>query len=354
MSHAEPIGGIVGAATRTAHKAYGIINNPDAWALRLVFFAGIITVIKKNYVPEEPWSYAMWFGITLGIAALLYEMSASKGLVRAWYRGRFGAMVTSAVMWAVAIGFSVNNWVGAAAENQAEKTNVHKAAYLQTQDTRKAVTDLEKELARLQAKHDWSKSVDAPDSYDARIEAAEADAAYEATRRGCKSKCIAKQQLAASLKAERAIAIDRATTAEEIKVIQTKLDEARTIAASTKVETSEARNDLVILTRYAGMSEEGAQLFNGLFSILAISVFISLASMRAELDKLRAEGPRQRSNLGIKLKVWFARTFLGRDPKHTTMKEEVHNHVTVSDERAVKALKEIAAEMRLPQKLAAA
>lgn len=350
----EPVGGLIGGAaalSRSARKAYGALANPDAWALRLVFFAGVITILKKAglSIPE----YMVLFGVALGLAALLYEMSASRAAVRAWWEGRPGAMLWSGVIWAVAFGFSVNNWIGAASEGQAEKTNVHKAAFSLTQDTRKAVTDLEKEVARLEAKYDWSKSLDAPESYAARIKAAEDDAAFEATRKGCKSKCIAKQQLAASLKAERANAMDRALTMEEIKIAKGKLDEARHVAATTKVETSEGRSDLLILTKYAGMTEESAQVFNGLFSIIVVSIFLSFGSMRAEMEDLRRSGARRHSNLGIKIKRWFARVFLGREPNDVKV---IENHTTIdrTDDSWKRELHDAANSFRIPSLGAAA
>lgn len=335
----EPVGGLVGGAAalgrsagNAARKTYSVIANPDRWALYLVLFAGVITIIKKNATPEI-WTYTMWFGIALGIAALLYEMSTSKSMAKALYHGRPGAFAWSFFIWAIAFGFSVNNWIGAASENQADKTNLHKAAFNQSADVRKAVKDLEGQLEIKTNSVNWSKTLDAPDSYDARIAAAEQDAQYEATRKGCKSKCIAKQQLAASLKADRQNAINRATTQEEIKVLQGKIEEARKIAANTKVETSENRSDLIILTKYAGMSEESAQIFNGLFSIIAISIFLSFASMRDQWEIERSSGPRQHSNIGTKIKRWFARVFLGREPKDVRV---INNTEIRTDREAAK------------------
>lgn len=316
----EPIGGLVGGAAalsataaETARKAYGFIANPDAWALRLVFFAGFITILKKAgvHIPE----YMVLFGVTLGLAALLYEMSASRAAVRAWWEGRPGAMLWSGVIWAVAFGFSINNWIGAASEGQVEKTNTHKAAFHQAADIRNTIKDLEGQLEIKTKSVDWSKTLEAPDAYDAKIKAAEDDAAYEATRNGCRSKCIAKQQVAASLKADKKNAVNRMETQEEIKVLQVKLDEARGKASNTKMEVSEERSDLLILTKYAGMSEEGAQIFNGLFSIMVVSIFLSFGSMRAELDELRRTGERKKSELMMKFKTWFCRVFFGRNPK---------------------------------------
>ena len=301
-----------GAASRSTKTAVGIISQPEKWALYLVLFAGVITIIKKNATPDM-WSYAMWFGIALGLAALLYEMTASRGIVRAYWEGRAGSMLWCGMIWAVAFGFSVNNWMGAASENQAEKTNLHKAAYTATVDTRQALKDAEDTLARLKGKFDWSKSLDAPESYESRITAAESDAAYEASRGGCKSKCIAKQQLAANLKAERANAIERATTAEEIKVAERKVEDTRKTASSTKVEVSEKRNDLLVLTRYAGMTEESAQIFNGLFSIMVVSILLSFGSMYAEVERLRETQARRGFGFFAKLRNWYHRAMYGED-----------------------------------------
>lgn len=307
--------GAVSSINTRARNAATFLANPDRLAIWLVLFAGVVTILKKNgvVVPQ----YMMLFGVALGLAALLYEMSASRAMMRSFYEGKGFSFMCNAAIWAVAFGFSVNNWIGAASEGQAEKTNVHQAAFSATQDTRKALKDAEATLARLNGKFDWSKSLDAPESYEARIKAAEADAAFEETRGGCKSKCIQKQQLAASLKAERANSIDRATTAEEIKAASKKVEDARQVATNTKVETSEERSDLLILTSYAGMTEKGAQIFNGLFSIMVVSIFLSFGSMRDEFAKLQKEGPRQSFSFFGRLYRWFYRLLTGTDaPAH--------------------------------------
>lgn len=306
-------GGLIGAASSInarAKSAFSFISNPDRMAIWLVLFAGVVTILKKNGVniPE----YMMLFGVALGIAALLYEMSAARAMMRSFWEGKGFSLMCNGLIWAVAFGFSVNNWIGAASEGQAEKTNLHKAAYAATADTRQALKEAEDTLARLKGKFDWSKSLDAPESYDARIEAAEADAKYESTRGGCKSRCIAKQQLAANLKAERANAIDRAATAEEIKVAERQVMEAREVASNTKTETSTERSDLLILTSYAGMTEQSAQIFNGLFSIIVVSIFLSFGSMRDEFAKLANEGPRRPFEMFGKVYRWFYRLLTGK------------------------------------------
>jgi hypothetical protein len=338
-------GGLIGAASnlggatsRAFKKTFSFISNPENYALYLVLFAGIITVFKKNYVAGDFWSYAMWFGTALGLAALFYEMTASKGLVRAWWSGRLGSMVWCGALWAVAFGFSINNWVGAAAENQAEKTNLHKTAFTASVNTSKALKDAEETLSRLKGKFDWSKSLDAPESYDARIKAAEADAVFEATRNGCKSKCIAKQQLAASLKADRANAIDRAATAEEIKVAEKQVAEARKVVASTKTETSEERKDLVVLTKFAGMTEDNAQLFNGLLSIVVVSILLSFGSMFNELERLRMTSERTRFSLFSRFYRWGYTLLTG---KPAPMPPVIHNHTDPHGRQALSGVEHL-------------
>ena len=133
-------GGLVGMLAGLGAKSKGLLARIDHIAILLVLFAGIITIFKKNYT-ENPWEYAMWFGVSLGIAALLYEMSSAKAIARAVFNAKPGALFASVFIWAVAFGFSVNNWVGAASQSQTDKSNVHKAAYLATSDTRKTVTE---------------------------------------------------------------------------------------------------------------------------------------------------------------------------------------------------------------------
>ena len=93
------------------------------------------------------------------------------------------------------------------------------------------------------------------------------------------------------------------------------------------------------------MSEQGAQIFNGLFSILVVSLFISFGSMRAELDELRKEGPRRKLHLFARLRHSLASMWDGNATPFQS-KSEVHNHVTISDEVAVAKLRHFGEQMR--------
>ena len=115
-------GGLIGVASSINARAKSVasfISNPDRMAIWLVLFAGVVTILKKNgvHIPE----YMMLFGVALGIAALLYEMSAARAMMRSFWEGKGFSLMCNSLIWAVAFGFSVNNWIGAASEGQARR-----------------------------------------------------------------------------------------------------------------------------------------------------------------------------------------------------------------------------------------
>jgi hypothetical protein len=80
----------------------------------------------------------------------------------------------------------------------------------------------------------------------------------------------------------------------------------------------------VVLTKFAGLSEEDAQLFNGLFAIIAVSIFLSFGSMQAEWERLSASAKRQKWHFWLALKRWYCQLMLGREPEHVTV-QNVYN-----------------------------
>ena len=101
------------------------------------------------------------------------------------------------------------------------------------------------------------------------------------------------------------------------------------------------------------MTEESAQLFNGLFSIVVVSILLSFGSMRDELEHLRRTSSRRKSDFGLRLRRWFSRVFLGREPRDVKIieaasgeKSVLHNHVTINDASAIKELRDTLAKMK--------
>lgn len=322
-------GGLVGLISGLAGKVGTLAGKAEGLALGLVFMAGVITILKKAGL-EIP-SYAMWFGVTLGIAALLYEMHSAKAMARAWFNAKPGALAAATAIWLCAFGYSVNNWMGAASESQAEKTNMHKAAFLATGDTRKALADAEAKVARLSDARMLMKPKTSASAAQALVNTSEAHKRFRDTD-GCKV-TNGKNQRAfcdayASAVSDVALWDQIAKQEIELGEAEAAAADARKVAAGTKVETSEARSDLVLLTKYAGMSEEDAQIFNGLGAIIAISIFLSFGSMRAELEKLAATGRRRPFNFWLALRRWYCRLMLGREPENVKVE---HNHYGTLD-----------------------
>ena len=309
MSDLTPSGGLAGLGKRL----FGL--NSEDIALKLVCAAGVITILKKAglQIPD----YAMYFGVSLGIAALLYEMHSAKAIARAWFNARPGALAAATAIWICAFGYSVNNWMGAASESQAEKSNVHKTAFLNSQDVRKELADADSKVARLTEERNLMKPKTSVAAARATIATSEAHKFWRSTdacktTRGPQTRAFCDAY--ASAVAD--VALWNSIAKQEIALADAESDakEARAKAGATKVESSEGRTDLVILTKYGGLSEEDAQIFNGLGAIIAISIFLSFGSMRSELEKLSLTGTRKRFNFGLALRRWYYQTMYGKEP----------------------------------------
>lgn len=290
-------GGLIGATARAGTRLTESLRNHDGWAIRLVFIAGVLTIMHKSGIHEiesviPP--YAVVFAICLGLAALLYEMNATTYALRAFWSGRMVGTIGWSFVWAVAFAYSMNQWIGAASENEGAKSNHHKAAYFQTVDARKNLDTSQRTVDRLEEKLRMAP-VRTADAAQAAIDNAMSHRFWKITD-GCKSTKGPQTRSFcsdyASAVADKAGATEAITLREELKTAKADLTSARQAVASTGVEVSEGRNDLVILTKYAGMAEDDARTLNALGSIIAISIFLSVATALRELEHLRATQQR--------------------------------------------------------------
>lgn len=336
MSNATK-GGLFGAASKAAAGAKSLVYRAENLAIPLVLFAGVITIIKKNYT-DDPWSYAMWFGVSLGIAALLYEMTSAKAIAKNWYQAKPGALAASAMIWVCAFGYSVNNWMGAASESQAEKTNLHQTAFVASQTAGDTLKAAKSDLDRIQKKMDARGQMLVNGHAIRTVEAAQADIdsamvhKHWNTTDGCKEpKGKTTRAFCDTYRgalSEKSLAIEAATDAEELKAAKDAFASASKVSANTKTETSSARGDLMILTSWAGLDEQTAQTVNGLGAIIAVSIFLSFGSMRAEMERLQASGvARKRFDAIGKLYRWVYRILNGQDAPNTHVIERtIHTH----------------------------
>lgn len=284
--------GLIGAIKRGSANIAGSIQNHDAWAIRLVFFAGIITILHKAGVPVT--HYGVLFAVALGVAALLYEMNATTYALRAFWGGRFIGTIGWAFVWAVAFAYSMNQWVGAASESEAGKSNIHKAAFVEQVDTRAAVKRAETEVNRLE-KRLALQPVRTAEAAQAAIDNAKSHKFWKVTGECTATKGPQTRQFCsdyASAVADKAGATEAMQVKEELSSAKADLTKARMQASSAPAEFTEAHNDLVILTKFAGLNEDDARVLNALGSIIAISIFLSIATALRELERLRATEKR--------------------------------------------------------------
>lgn len=303
--------GLLGALRRAGSGVAASISKHDAWSIRLVFFAGIVTILQKAGV-SVPY-YPIVFAVSLGVAALLYEMNATTYSLRAFWSGRpFGA-IGWALVWCVAFLYSMNQWVGAASENEAKKSNLHKAAFTQTVDNRDALAKASREVDRLQEKLRMAP-VRTAEAAQASIDNAMSHKFWRLTD-GCKETRGPQTRKFcsdyASAVADKAGATEAMTLREELKSAQDKYELAKADVGKTQ-EFTEARNDLVILTDFAGLSERNARVVNALGSIIAISIFLSLATALREMEALRKDGPRK--PMFGSIFRWLRQIMTGKEP----------------------------------------
>lgn len=318
---ANPTGGLVGASGSLFRNARTLLPTGNKLAFYLVFGAGAITVLKKAGVNIP--DYGMWFGIALGIAALLYEATASRDAVRAWWHGRAGSMLAAGAIWFCAFAFSVNNWIGAASENQVEKSNIHKTALMTTQNVTGNLADAEKKLDRLSEERNLMKPTQSVAAARAVVQSSEVHRWFTGATEGCKvtkgpqTRAFCDKYFAATAD----VALWDQIAKQEIAIGEAEgaVKEARQTVASTKIETSEERGDLVLLTKWGGLAEADAATLNGLFAIVVVSIFLSFGSMRSEVEELSRSGARTPFSWGLKLRRWFSNTLYGTEPGNVTV-----------------------------------
>lgn len=295
--------GLAGAFRRGTSGIIGSIKNHDNWAIRLVFFAGFITILQKAGIPVP--HYAAAFAVALGVAALLYEMNAATYALRSFWNGRPVGMVGWSAIWLCAFAYSAVQWSGAASQNEANKTNLHKAAYSTQADTRAAVKRAEAEVDRLE-KRLTMQPVRTAEAAQAAIDNAMAHKFWKTTD-GCKATKGPQTRAFcsdyASAIADKAGATDAMQVKEELKAAKDDLAKARAEAAAAPAQFSEARSDLSLLKRVSNMSDEDAEMFSGAFGILLISVLLSFATMLREMEHLRAT--QKRVPL-FRVRAWWA------------------------------------------------
>lgn len=351
-----------GSANRSAKAGIGFFAKPELWAVRLALFAGIIAVSAKSGI-RDGISAESLFALSIGLAGLMLEASSAKNVMRSFWEGRpFGATVW-ATLWVCAFAYSGFQWISVAAEGEAEKSNIHKAAALKTTDVR---DDLQRAAAKVQNLRQKSENlrVAAWESIptvggvqitdvaqaDALIAKAKGNTRFWNLTNGCtetkgpqtRAFCGEyRDALAARASAEkRAVIAEEYKSAEaEVKEAEAKLEQARGVASNTRVESNSERSDLLLLANIMSIEgdnkEQQVEQYASLFKVLAVSIFLSLGAAMLELENLRAKGPRRRLNLFARFYRFVYGLVFGKEPPG--YKTEVHVHTDRSTAVAFKA-----------------
>lgn len=172
--------------------------------------------------------------IGIGLAAVTVLVAILLNFVDvAWRQGAKPVAIGLAAFWIVCVGAEYFSHVGFTVGHRS--SDVQNATLQDSKHGNAAanVQDIAARLNQLRAKYDWQKSYDPPGAYDARIDTVSRKADLEASRKGCKDKCLTLRAELASLKAEQAIAADRLAVQEEIKATESQLIAARKTANTT-------------------------------------------------------------------------------------------------------------------------
>ena len=109
-------------------------------------------------------------------------------------------------------------------------------------------------MKRLEAKHDWQKSMETPEAYEAKITGMQGDLIFKRSK-GCTNATLDDSRAfctkLASLKAEQAVAADRAIVAIEIKDAQKELIAARKTSNTTAKGDSHVYSQTAMVAQIA-------------------------------------------------------------------------------------------------------
>ena len=320
--------GLIGAIKRGSANIAGSIQNHDAWAIRLVFFAGIITILHKAGVPVT--HYGVLFAVALGVAALLYEMNATTYALRAFWGGRFIGTIGWAFVWAVAFAYSMNQWVGAASESEAGKSNIHKAAFVEQVDTRAAVKRAETEVNRLE-KRLALQPVRTAEAAQAAIDNAKAHKFWKSTHECKETKGPQTRQFCsdyASAVADKAGSTEMLTVAEEMKQAKARLAKAQQTAGSTKAQVSEDAPQLGFIKASLSTDDSTARQIDAMVLPFLVQAMLLFGGILLANEAFRGKPRAPWINWNTVRSVWakLYKIVTGNDlgPGNTTVIDEGH------------------------------
>ena len=241
-------------AAISANSGLGELQGYAKWLGRL--FTGIAAAMTFSfgYSLGGDSVLASWL-IGVGLAAVTVLVSILLNFVDiAWREGSSNIAMGLLAFWGVCVAVEYFSHVGFTVGHRT--SDVQKASLQDASYTGNAniVRDLEAKVKRLEAKHDWQKSMETPEAYEAKITGMQGDLIFKRSK-GCTNATLDDSRAfctrLASLKAEQSIATDRAIVAIEIKDAQKELIAARKTSNTTAKGDSHVYSQTAMVAQIA-------------------------------------------------------------------------------------------------------
>lgn len=319
--------------------------------LFMVLAAGVTLVAKKAGIPMNGGD-AVVVALLLGLSALIAEYVLSKEMTRLYMERLPGPLLLCFAVWAGAFTYGLNQWLGAASENQVEKGTIQKTAHTEYEDargelnsagakvlsSRKEVDTLAERIAFASNIEIGGVKVTTPDAAQAIVDKTKAHRWWERTEQCTKTLgpdtrkfCDEYRQAEAA----KATSSNRVTLEAELKAAKQALAKAeadhataKKKASETKTVTSDERPDLRIAKAYFGVSEQAAADIQAIWTIIIISLFLTGIGVLEEAKKYRGQ-PRK----PWPWTVWFRGLMYGQKPAATVEEPPTETPVSASGNR---------------------
>lgn len=236
----------------SATSGLGELQGYAKWLGRLFTGIAALMTFSFGYSLGGDSVLASWL-IGVGLAAVTVLVSILLNFVDiAWREGSSNIAIGLLAFWCVCVAVEYFSHVGFTVGHRT--SDVQKASLQDASYTGNAniVRDLEAKVSRLRSKHDWQKSMETPEAYEAKIAGMQGDLIFKRSK-GCTNATLDDSRAfcarLASLKAEQAIAADRAIVAIEIK------DAEKELIAARKTSNTTAKGDSHVYSQTAMVAQ---------------------------------------------------------------------------------------------------
>jgi hypothetical protein len=275
-------------------------DRPELWLVRSVLLAAIIAVVyySGDKAKDAPTQAILIF---LGLAAVGFHFVGAKKACAAWYSRCLGSLLAWVLVIAGAVAWEVNSQMGISSANQDNLSMLQRTAAVVTQTNDDEVNRLAASLMAKQGEAAWRTDTGPVGVVQARIDTMRAHKWWASTNQCAEPKgpqtrdyCAAYRQA----EADKAMAVRRATLAEEIKAVERELAAARSKRSAAPQVASVERADLRNLKRLTGLSSADLELSQSLLVVLVMALFLTVAGWLIKAEEFEGRTLRPWINWG--------------------------------------------------------